>query len=286
MRERPPLPSPWKGARRNVLLFLLTVLSMWAVGGWGLVGAGMSILMAHEMGHYLACRYYRVDASLPYFIPFPLHMVGTFGAFIRIREPFPNRKALFDIGIAGPFAGFVVCIPMLVLGLLQSRVVPDATLEPGGLSFGEPLLFKWATWAVLGPVPPGHTLLIGSVGLAAWFGLLVTAWNLFPAGQLDGGHVSYAILRRRSVYVSYAVIVLALGLVFYRPTWTLWTILLLVFGRRLHPPTLDDGSALGRGRVWLGILGAVVLVVSFTPEPFLISWSEYADALRSLFTSR
>jgi membrane-associated protease RseP (regulator of RpoE activity) len=271
-----------------VVLFALTIASVWLVGGWRLVGGLMSILLAHEMGHYLACRYYRVDASLPYFIPFPLHLVGTLGAFIRIREPFPNRKVLFDVGIAGPLAGVVLALPVLVMGLLEAHLAPTASAGEG-LSLGEPLLFQWATWLVLGPVPDGQTLMIGPLGMAAWFGLLVTALNLVPVGQLDGGHVSYALLRGRSVLVARACMIVALFLVYHRPSWLLWSVLLFVLGRR-HPPTLDDREPLGAGRVAVGIVGLLVLVVCFTPNPILLDWSDFFDGLRALgqwlFTSR
>jgi membrane-associated protease RseP (regulator of RpoE activity) len=276
-----------RGAWRNALWFALTVASVWIVGGWLLVAAVMSILVAHEMGHYLACRYYRVDASLPYFIPFPIHLAGTLGAFIRIREPFPNRKILFDIGIAGPFAGFLVCLPVLVLGLWEAQVVATASIGDGGISLGEPLLFQWATWAVLGSLPEGTTLLIGPLGKAAWFGLLVTALNLVPVGQLDGGHVSYAILRGRSVLVGRAAMMVSLFLLYLRPTWLLWSVLLFLLGRP-HPPTLDDTAPLGTTRTILGLVGALVFAVSFTPNPILITWREYGELfdglLRWLFT--
>jgi membrane-associated protease RseP (regulator of RpoE activity) len=258
-----------------VLLFLLTVLSVQLVGGWRMVAAVMSILMAHEMGHYLACRYYRVDASLPYFIPFPMPLhAGTLGAFIRIREPFPDRRVLFDIGIAGPFAGFLVCLPVLVLGLWEAQVVPRSPSD--GLVYGLPLLFRWAAWAVLGPVPDGNMILIGPVGYAAWFGLLVTALNLFPIGQLDGGHVMYAMLRRRALVVSRMALLVALLLVLWRPTWLLWAVLVFIVGRP-HPPTLNDPRPLGRLRVALGVVGMLVFALCFTPSPIQLSWSQYFE---------
>ncbi len=159
------------------------------------------------MGHYVACRYYGVDATLPHFIPSPvpgrgpgvwqpLSMVGTFGAFIRIRGPIPHRRALFDIGVAGPLAGFLVCLPVLWLGIREAAIQPLAP-DAGGLFFGEPLAFQWVSRLVHGPIPDDKTLVIGQLGLAAWFGLFVTALNLMPIGQLDGGHVTYALLREQ-----------------------------------------------------------------------------------------
>ena len=168
----------------------------------------LAILGCHEMGHYLACRYYDVDASLPFFLPAPtfipflgpLFLFGTFGAVIRIREPLRSKPALFDIGIAGPLAGFMVAVPALVIGIAMSRVIPMPAPDQmqGGLNFGEPLLQQFATWMWWGSLPEGYTLNLHPIGFGAWFGLLATALNLFPIGQLDGGHISYAVLGRRS----------------------------------------------------------------------------------------
>ncbi len=251
----------------------------------------LSILFAHEMGHYLACRYYGVDATLPFFIPapwipagavwMPLSFIGTFGALIRIRSPFPHRRALFDIGIAGPLAGFVVALPVLVMGLLEARVVSNVPTG-SGLELGEPLLFQAAAHLLRGDVGPGMTLTLGPLGLAAWFGLFVTALNLMPAGQLDGGHVSYALFRGWSVLVSRATFLGALVLVFHSPMWLLWTILLLVVGRP-HPPTLADHQPIGRARQVVALVGLAVFVLCFSPNPILVSWSDLFANLRELF---
>ena len=266
---------------------MLTIASVYWVGatqypegpvaGVRLVVAVIAIMLSHEMGHYLACRRYGVDASLPYFIPFPLHMVGTFGAFIRIRSPFPDRRVLFDVGIAGPLAGFVVCLPVLALGILEAHVAP-ATLE-GGLGLGEPLLFQWATALLRPGLPENATLLIGPLGMAAWFGLLMTALNLMPIGQLDGGHVVYALVRQRATLVSSVSLAASLVLVYLRPSWLFWSALLLVLSRP-HPPTLHDARPIGTARVVVGIIGLLVFVVSFTPEPILISWADFLQAFR------
>ena len=282
------LPSPWVGAWRNAALFLLTAVSVYWVGftqyplghagGARLVVAVMSIMLAHEMGHYLACRRYGVDASLPFFIPFPLHLVGTFGAFIRIRGAFPDRRALFDIGIAGPLAGFVVCLPVLALGVLEARVTTETV---GGIGLGEPLLFQWATALLRGDAAEDATLVIGPLGMAAWFGLLLTALNLMPIGQLDGGHVVYALIRERAQLVSRAALVVSLFLVYLRPSWLFWSLLLLVLSRP-HPPTLRDSRPIGAGRVAVGIVGLLVFAVSFTPEPIHVSWADFGAALREL----
>jgi len=248
--------------------------------GLELAGALLAVLLAHEFGHYIACRLYRVDSTLPYFIPAPfIGLVGTLGAFIRIRSPIPHRRALFDIGIAGPLAGFVVCLPVLWLGIEQGRWAPlrDGGEGPGYL--GEPLLFEYAALWIKGATPEGATLSIGPLGLAAWFGLFVTALNMMPVGQLDGGHVTYALSPRRAQWVSRAGLLACLGLLYFRPTWILWTLLLWLLARRPHPPTLDDAEPLGRGRVAVGLLGYAVFAVCFTPHPIMISWSQLFEAL-------
>jgi membrane-associated protease RseP (regulator of RpoE activity) len=280
---QPPPPLSLRSAWPNLLLFALTAASIYYTGGPRMMVALMSILLAHEMGHYVMCRRYGVDATLPYFIPLPgVSFVGTLGAFIRMRAPIPNRRALMDIGVMGPLAGFAVCLPVLVIGILEAQIGPHVE-SAESFSLGEPLLFQWATRWLRGPVPEGMDMLIGPVGLAAWFGLFVTALNLMPIGQLDGGHVAYALLRRRHRLVSRLALAACIVLLYLRPTWLLWTILLLVLGRR-HPPTLDDARPLGPGRVALGIFGFMVFVVCFTPNPFLISWHDFLEAWRALFS--
>jgi membrane-associated protease RseP (regulator of RpoE activity) len=282
-----PRPTPWRAWGRNALLFVLTAVSVYLCGGPLLVVGLMSILFAHEMGHYLACRYYGVDATLPFFIPglwlplagwfgwVPIPFVGTFGAVIRIKSPIPHRKALFDIGIAGPLAGFVVCVPVLVLGVLEGQWAPITNGGEGPGYFGEPLLFQWAVRFILGPAPEGMTLSIGPLGLAAWFGLFVTALNLMPVGQLDGGHVTYALWPRYARYVSRAGLIVCLALLYFRPEWLLWTILLWLLGRRPHPPTTYNALPVDRGRLIVGLLGFVILAVCFTPDPILLSWRDF-----------
>ena len=161
----------------------------------------LAILTAHEFGHYFACRYYNVDATLPYFIPAPLPLTGTLGAVIRIREAFPSKRALFDIGVAGPIAGFVVLVPLLIWGISMSTVGP---VPDGAIYFGEPLLWKLLEWAFFGFIPAGSDVMLHPVGFAAWWGMLATALNLLPFGQLDGGHIMYARLGRYATRVSAA----------------------------------------------------------------------------------
>jgi membrane-associated protease RseP (regulator of RpoE activity) len=306
-----PPRSAWQRWGRSLVLFLVTVVSVFLAGalepgvvggnaflllnvpeGLALAGGLLTILFAHEMGHYLACRYYRVDATLPHFIPSPwipvfgltfwrpLSMIGTFGAFIRIRGPIPNRRALFDIGVAGPLAGFLVCLPVLWFGIKAAAVQP---LAPQGeaIFFGEPLAFRLFARLLHGSIPEDHTLAITQLGLAAWFGLFVTALNLMPIGQLDGGHVTYALLREKSRLISRIGSWACVALVVFSPSWILWAILVRILGRR-HPPTLDDQSPVGRGRVVLGLVTLAVFVLCFVPNPVVVSWKDFFEGIREL----
>jgi len=228
----------------------------------------LTILGCHELGHYFACRYYDVDASLPFFLPAPI-LTGTLGAFIRIREPIPTKRMLFDIGIAGPIAGFVVAVPALFIGLSMSHVVP---IPPDfvGAELGEPLLFKLASWLVFGSPPQGYSINMHPMAFAAWFGLLATALNMFPIGQLDGGHISYAVLGRKSSNVTLVMIGVAVVLTYYSSSWLVWTILmilmLVVVGRH-HPPVFDEPVPLDRTRIVLAVVALAMFVVCFTPAP-------------------
>jgi membrane-associated protease RseP (regulator of RpoE activity) len=234
-------------------------------------GTILAILGCHELGHYFACRYYDVDASLPYFIPVPFLLTGTMGAFIRIREPIPSKKMLFDIGIAGPIAGFVVAVPTLFVGLAMSHLVRLPANSAGMLELGEPLLFKAASWLVWGVQPDGYSLNMHPMAFGAWFGMLATALNLFPIGQLDGGHVSYSVLGPRwSTYVTFAMLGVAVGLAFFTASWIVWTgmiaVMLVVFGPR-HPRVFDEEVPLDRTRLLLALFAVVMFVLCFTPAP-------------------
>jgi len=229
----------------------------------------LAILGCHELGHYFACRYYDVDASLPYFLPVPTPLTGTLGAFIRIREPIPTKRMLFDIGIAGPLAGFAVAVPALILGISMSHVV-KLPADFSGFELGEPLLFKMVSWLTWGAVPDGYSLNLHPIAFAAWFGLLATALNLFPVGQLDGGHISYAVLGRRSTYVTMVMVTVAIGLSFVSASWIVWTglmvTMLFVFGPR-HPRTFDEDVPLDRARRWMALAALAIFVLCFTPAP-------------------
>ena len=286
LSEAPPQKFPWW----NVGLFMGTCFSTLLMGAFMMADfnkldvevatirfwlaglpfsiAIMSILFAHEMGHYLACRYYRIDASLPYFIPFP-SLVGTMGAFIRIRSPFPDRGSLLEVGIAGPIAGFVVAVAALVFSIGQSRFVDPETLK-GGIFLGEPLIFKAGQY-LMGMTPPsGMDTYMHPICFAAWFGFLATALNLLPAAQLDGGHVIYALFGPYHKWISQAVVAILVPLaIFYWYGWWLWIVLLLVIKLR-HPSTLDDSLPLRRRHIVLGWIGLAMLILCFTPAPIIL----------------
>jgi membrane-associated protease RseP (regulator of RpoE activity) len=230
----------------------------------------LTILGCHEMGHYVACLRYGVTATRPYFLPVPLPITGTFGAFIRIKSRIPSRKALFDIGIAGPLAGFVIAVPALVVGLMMSRL-DHLPADPSGLvELGEPLLFKIAVWFVWGDIPAGQSVNMHPIAFAAWFGLLATALNLFPISQLDGGHIAYAVLGRRSTVVTIVMLGVAIGLAFNSRSWIVWTVLLTIMIAMLgphHPPTLYDDEPVSGGRIVLAAVALIILILCFTPVP-------------------
>lgn len=242
--------------------------AFWLGGLWFSVPV-LAILGAHEAGHYLACRYYRVNASLPYFLPAPLPLTGTFGAFIRIRDVIPDRRALFDIGASGPFAGFVVAVPLLALGLALSRLVPmPEHLEM--ISLGRPIVYQLTQAAIWGAVPEGQLLHLHPMARAAWFGLLATALNLFPLAQLDGGHVAYAVFGRGARWVTIGTAISVLGLTFVSESWIAWAMLVVVtlaIAGLSHPPTADDRRPLGAGRRLLAVAALAVLVLCFTAVP-------------------
>jgi membrane-associated protease RseP (regulator of RpoE activity) len=231
------------------------------------------ILGAHEFGHYFACRYYRVNASLPYFLPFwlpvALPLPGTFGAVIRIRQPIATKRQFFDIGIAGPIAGFVVLVPILVFAMSASTVVvlPD---DHQGFNFGEPLLFQFVAWLWFGEIAANSSVNLHPAGWAAWFGMLATALNLAPVGQLDGGHVSYAVFGRRSTAITIACTILLVALLFVSTAYLLWTTIVvgmvLAMGPR-HPRTLDEDEPLDRTRLSLAAFAVVMFILCFTPVP-------------------
>ena len=297
------VPSPQQTQRRPFLialfLFLLTILSTLAVGAHLaqayaqnqppfstefqpysailadpsrlLLGIPFSftllgILLAHELGHYFACRYYSISASYPYFLPAPT-IIGTLGAFIRIRSPMVNRKALFDVGLAGPVVGFLFAVPALAIAIAHSKIVPEA--QGGSLIvFGDPPL-AWLLTAWLRPGIRPEDILLHPVGRAAWVGLFATALNLLPAGQLDGGHILYALASEKHRRVTVGVALALLPLCFLWPGWVVWSVLLLLLGFR-HPALLNPWEPLDtKRRVWAGI-ALLIFILCFMPAPFAL----------------
>jgi membrane-associated protease RseP (regulator of RpoE activity) len=221
----------------------------------------LMILLAHEFGHYLAAMYHGVDASLPYFLPSPF--LGTFGAFIRVRSPIFSKRVLFDIGIAGPLAGFVFLLPALSIGLAFSKVIPGIANQ-GTLTFGAPLL-QWLMGKAIFPGTPVSDIYLHPIARAAWIGMFTTALNLLPIGQLDGGHILYSFFPGRHKTVSKAVCVALLPLGKFWGGWLLWGLVLLWLGRR-HP-VVNDETGIGGGRRTLGWLALIVFLICFTYAP-------------------
>jgi membrane-associated protease RseP (regulator of RpoE activity) len=235
------------------------------------------ILLAHEMGHYIACRHYGIRCTPPYFIPAPISIAGTLGAFIKIKSPFLHKRALFDIGVAGPLAGFVFILPALWVGISFSRLIPKGAIQSGGISFGEPAVFRLAAMALLGYVPARQDMIASPIAMAAWFGLLATSLNLLPIWQLDGGHIAYAVFGRSwQKKISVAAVIGLVIVSFWgwpTPSYLLFSLLLLIIGARLrfyHPPTLYDEGKLGSGRTVVAVIALIILILSFIPVPVSI----------------
>jgi membrane-associated protease RseP (regulator of RpoE activity) len=243
-------------------------LRMWHDPSYLLAGLPFSItlltiLLAHEFGHFLTARYYLVDVTLPFFIPFP-SLIGTMGAFIRIRSAILSKRVLFDIGIAGPLAGFVALVSPLIAGVALSKVVPGIG-RSGDLVFGTPLILQMMEW-IRFPGVPVSDIYLHPVARAAWVGLLATALNLLPIGQLDGGHILYAFLGERTRYLSRVFIfILVLMGMFIAYSWLFWAALLFFFGMR-HPAIIDP-NPLGRFRTGLAVAALAILILSFTMAP-------------------
>lgn len=223
----------------------------------------LTILMAHEMGHYLACVYYRIDASLPYFLPSPT-IIGTLGAFIRIRSPIPTRRQLFDVGVAGPLAGFIFLVPALFIGVAYSKVIPEINVR-GDIAFGVPPLLALAQ-SLLFPGAAPADIYLHPIGRAAWVGLLATALNLLPIGQLDGGHILYSFAGRWHRTLTHIFIALLLPLGFlYSKSWIVWAVILFLFARK-HP-RIHDRLPMGAGRAALALLSLAIFLSAFSLIP-------------------
>lgn len=228
----------------------------------------MTILLVHEMGHYLTARYHGVAATLPYFIPAP-SFIGTFGAFIRLDARPPDRRSLFDVAAAGPIAGMILAIPAVVVGLQLSTITPNT--GGGGISLGSSLLLGFLSKLSLGMFPDEANIIMHPIAFAGWIGLFITALNLLPVGQLDGGHVVYALFGERHLWISRAavLVILTLGVLRYWDGWLIWGILLFFLGVR-HPSPIDPYTPLDFKRKVAGGMTLAILVLTFIPAPFVV----------------
>lgn len=291
----------------HIILFLLTVATTFITGlsfGGDIISALsfsfalLFILGSHEMGHYYYGKKYGVDITPPYFIPAPpfISPIGTFGAFIKIKSPISTKRALFDIGIAGPFAGIVATVPVLIIGIKLSTIVEMSEhAAEGGLVLGTPLIMSLFSDIFYGPIPQGYDLFLHPVAFAGWVGLFVTALNLIPSGQLDGGHIVYALFSKKyHRYVSRVMIALliifgigtkilleigndllgsgfnwltqSVPVIEGWPGWILWAVLLTLMGAK-HPPTMYEETDLDMKRKILGLISLLIFIGSFTPAP-------------------
>ena len=237
----------------------------------------LGILGVHEFGHYAFGRRHGMPVSLPYFIPVPPvppFLLGTLGAVIRLRGAIRDRRALFDMAVAGPLAGLVVAVPVYVLGLKLSSVVRVAPAPSGEgyIQFGDALLPKLLERLTLGALPPGFDIMLHPVGVAAWFGFFVTALNLIPAGQLDGGHIVYALFGRRHALISKLAVgaLVVIGLAFGSVNWLVWAVLIVTLMGFRHGPTMDDITPLDSWRCALGVFALILLVLLLPPVPLSV----------------
>ncbi|MBP8980771.1 MAG: site-2 protease family protein [Syntrophobacterales bacterium] len=223
------------------------------------------ILAAHEFGHYFMAKRYEVDVSLPYFIPAP-SFIGTFGAFIKMRSPLLDRRMLLDIGAAGPVAGLAAALPVIVVGLMLSEVRPISA--DAGMNLGSSLLFSVLGWIVHGSLPGGMDVVLHPVAFSGWIGLLVTCLNLLPVGQLDGGHVAYAVLGRKQRTLARVIflILIVLGMTSWTG-WLVWAAILYIMGLS-HPPVVYEWVPLDGKRRLVGWASMGIFVLTFTPVPF------------------
>jgi len=289
---RPPetqLTDPMRRRKRlvtSVLLFLATCASTFWIGtgfrnsihdttneilmnGAVYSGAVMLILLSHEMGHYLQSVRYGVPASFPFFIPFP-NLFGTLGAVI-LQGRGADRKAMFDIAISGPLAGLVFTLPCAYYGLRQAEII---TVNPNEYSyaFGDPLILKWMTGWIIRPLEQNEDVLLNPLLFAAWVGFFITALNLVPIGQLDGGHILYTLIGKRAHYVAQGFLIAAIGYMIYTSSYayTLMVVLLLLMGPK-HPPTANDNVPIGTFRIVLGWITLAFVIIGLSPNPLIIN---------------
>jgi len=291
--EGPPVirqpEKPKSDPRLNIILFIATLFTTTYAGAFmeiGNPGLALSqlykglpfsltlllILLFHEFGHYFMAKKHRVEATLPYFIPAP-SIIGTFGAVIKMRSPLYSKRSLLDVGAAGPLAGVVIAIPAVIIGLQLSEIRLVSGLKDG-ISLGSSLLFSLLSRIAVGVVPDNYDIVLHPIAFAGWIGFVVTMLNLLPIGQLDGGHIAYAVLgRQRHRVVSYIMlpILFILGMIGWQG-WLIWCVLALFVMGTKHPPTLDDHLPLDKRRKLIGWLALVLFVLTFTPIPFAFNF--------------
>ncbi len=283
------IPPKKKFPYINIILFIITVITT-TLAGAGLEGVSLlefirhpvnsvikglpfsltllGILLTHEMGHFFTARKYRVDASLPYFIPAPFG-VGTFGAIIKMESPLNSRKALIDIGAAGPIAGFLVATVAIFYGIKTSTIISIQEIPEYGIRFQDPLIVKILQYFIIGLIPQGYEMMLNSIGFAGWLGMLVTSLNLLPVGQLDGGHISYALFGRFAIWISRLTFIVLIFLgIFYWQGWLLWGLLsYFVIGLR-HPPLRNDADInLDTRHKIVAYICIMIFILTFMPSP-------------------
>lgn len=266
--QPPPLREPPKQkVWLHVGLFVATVASTTYIGGWQYSICLMTILTCHEFGHYFSARKHHVPASLPYFIPAPFRQIifGTFGAVIRMSPYIPNRRALFDIAAAGPIAGIIIALPVTMFGMATSKLQLKAASR--GLELGEPLLLQAMQWWTFGPVSDSYEVVLNPIAFAGWVGLFVTALNLLPIGQLDGGHIVHAVFGKNSRYISGGVFALLAVITLTGGYSYIIFLALLWYMGVSHPPTLNESVPLGRRRTVIAVVMLIIFILCFTPTP-------------------
>lgn len=276
-----PKPKPLKKIRYtvNIILFIATIITTMFAGALQMgvnpilkiyTGIPFSftiilILGSHELGHYFASKRLGIDATPPYFIPFP-HIIGTFGAVIKVRDPIPDKKALLEIGAAGPLIGLIFAIPAVIIGLKLSTIIP---VGEGGLGLGNSILFALLSKVVIGDIPAGMDLLLHPVAFAGWIGFFVTALNLLPIGQLDGGHIIYGLIGRYQKWIGWIVFISLFIFGFLWQGWFLWAVVIVVIIKIKHPAPLDDISLVSLKHKIMGIAAMIFLIATFIPAPFI-----------------
>ena len=278
-----------KISKTHLVLFFLTIVSTLIAGSvmqggdpfdnpvdiiWGIPFSMtlMLILGCHEFGHYYYALKHNVDASLPYFLPAPpyLFIIGTFGAFIKIKSPIYKKDALLQIGAAGPIAGFIIAVPALVIGLLLSDIIAIND-QYKGIILGDSLLMKIFTYIIFPDLSAGHDILLHPIAFAGWIGLLVTMLNLLPIGQLDGGHIAYAMLGNKQALVGWIALGALFSLSFLSLNWLIWGLLILLLMRSAkHPPIHDITIPLSKKNKNIGYLCFLIFILCFIPTPFHI----------------